>query len=69
MVTAILSTNLFTSKSRSKIHAGSIIVMSNNPEGSMRQVLERFIKGSRKGKQKLCFHKMHIKTVKLELSD
>jgi len=46
MATAILSTKLFTSKSRSKIVARFVRVMSNNPEGSMRQVLETFIKGS-----------------------
>jgi hypothetical protein len=28
----------------------SMRVISNNPEGSMRQVLDTFIKGSRKGK-------------------
>jgi hypothetical protein len=50
MATVIPSTNLFTSKSRSKIVAGFVGVMSTNPEGSMRQVLETFIKGSRKDK-------------------
>jgi len=43
MVTEILSTNLFTSKSISKIVADFVRVMSNNPEGSRRQVLETSI--------------------------
>jgi hypothetical protein len=50
MATVILSTKLFNSKSRSKIVASFVRVMSNNPEGSVRQILETFIKGSRKGK-------------------
>jgi hypothetical protein len=50
MVTAKLSTKLFTYKSISKIVAGFVRVMSNYPEGSMGQGLETFIKGSRKGK-------------------
>jgi predicted Fe-Mo cluster-binding NifX family protein len=49
MATAILSTNIFTFKSISKIAAGFIRVMASNPEGSIRQVLETFIKGSIKG--------------------
>jgi hypothetical protein len=50
MVTEVLSTKTFTSNSRSKIIAGFVRVMSNNPKGSMGQVLETFIMGSRKGK-------------------
>jgi len=50
MVTEVLSTKRFTSNSRSKIVAGFVRVMSNNPEDSVRQVLETFIKSSRKGK-------------------
>jgi hypothetical protein len=50
MVTEVLSTKLLTSNSRSKIVAGFVRVMCNNPEGSMGQVLETFIRGGRRGK-------------------
>jgi hypothetical protein len=69
MVTEVLSTNRFTSYSKSKIIAVFVIIMCNNPEGSMRQVLETFINGSRKDKLKLRFHKMSLKVFKLELSE